>query len=310
MSTVPQPAPEAKCVSFAELFADGRDFKIPDYQRAYAWEEGEVKALLEDIDRLALMREEDDGVSHVMGMITCHRSSDNSKPYRVVDGQQRLTTLALIHAELSRRVNSKSFLYTKNGNVRIIPQALDENFFYATLRGKIGIYQTQGQRNYAAAAKTIRQWLKNNSRDPEALKGLLEHGLSLILFTLRDEADVARVFEAINNRGRKVTQLDLVKNHLIHLAHIKKWQGNVQGVWSKISTHLATLDINGDEADRVLNAVVTAQFHPNKRKARETDANIIAKSYQFLVRLTMVKERNLKSSLDLSEMPLIHTVLC
>jgi len=277
MSTVPQLAPEAKCVSFAELFADGRDFKIPDYQRAYAWEEGEVKALLEDIDRLALMRKEDAGVSHVMGMITCHRSSDNSKPYRVVDGQQRLTTLALIHAELSRHVNSKSFLYTKNGNVRIIPQALDENFFYDTLRGKIGIYQTQGQRNYAAAAKIIQQWLNNNSRDPEALKGLVEDGLSLILFTLRDEADVARVFEAINNRGRKVTQLDLVKNHLIHLAHIKKWQGNVQEVWSKISTHLATLDINAEEADRILNAVVTAQFHPNKRKARETDANIIAK---------------------------------
>jgi hypothetical protein len=270
-------APEAKCVTFAELFADGREFKIPDYQRAYAWEDGEVKDLLEDIDRLALMREDDDGVSHVMGMITCHRSSDNRKPYRVVDGQQRLTTLALIHAELSRRINSESFLFTKNGNVRLIPQALDENFFYATLRGKIGVFQTQGQRNYAAAARTIRQWIEDNSRAPEALKGLVEGGLSLILFTLRDEADVARVFEAINNRGRKVTQLDLVKNHIIHLVHIKRWQGNVQGVWSKISMHLAKLDINDDEADRVLRAVVTAQFYPGKRKAGETDANIIAR---------------------------------
>jgi uncharacterized protein with ParB-like and HNH nuclease domain len=250
-------APEAKCVTLAELFADGRDFKIPDYQRAYAWEDAEVKDLLEDIDRLALMREEDDGVSHVMGMITCHRSSDDRKPYRVVDGQQRLTTLAIMHAELSRRVKSESFLFKENGNVRLIPQALDENFFYSILRGNIGTYQTQGQRNYAAATKTIRQWIDGNSRDPEALKILVERGLSFILFTLRDEADVARVFEAINNRGRKVTQLDLVKNHLIHLVHIKKWQGNVQGVWSKISMHLAKLDINDDEADRVLRAVVT-----------------------------------------------------
>ena len=270
-------SPKAKCVTFAELFVDGRQFKIPDYQRAYAWEDAQVKDLLEDIDRLALMREEDDGVAHVMGMITCHRSSDNRKPYRVVDGQQRLTTLALIHAELSRRMNSESFLFTENGNVRLIPQSLDENFFYATLRGKVGVYQTQGQRNYTAAAKTIRQWIKNNNRAPESLKSIVEDGLSLILFTLRDEADVARVFEAINNRGRKVTQLDLVKNHLIHLAHIKKWQGNIQGVWSKISMHLAKLDINDDEADRVLRAVVTAQFYPGKRKAGETDANIIAK---------------------------------
>lgn len=270
-------APEAKCVSFAELFAEGRDFKIPDYQRAYAWEDGEVKDLLEDIDRLALMREEDEDVSHVMGMITCHRSSDIRKPYRVVDGQQRLTTLALIHAELSRRTNAESFIFTKNGNVRLIPQALDENFFYATLRGKSGVFQTQGQRNYAAAAKAIRNWVENNSRTPEALKSLVEDGLSLILFALRDEADVARVFEAINNRGRKVTQLDLVKNHLIHLVHIKKWQGNVQDVWSKIAKHLANLDINDDEADRVLRAVVTAQFSPGKRKSDENDASIIAK---------------------------------
>jgi uncharacterized protein with ParB-like and HNH nuclease domain len=107
-------APEAKCVTFAELFEDGRAFKIPDYQRAYAWEVAEVKDLLEDIDRLALMREDDDGVFHIMGMITCHRSSDEHKPYRVVDGQQRLTTLALIHSELSRRVNAKSFIFATN----------------------------------------------------------------------------------------------------------------------------------------------------------------------------------------------------
>lgn len=270
-------APEAKCITFAELFADGREFKIPDYQRAYAWEDAEVRDLLEDIDRLALMRDEDNDVSHVMGMITCHRSSDDRKPYRLVDGQQRLTTLVLIHVELSRLVGSKSFLFTKNGNVRLIPQSLDENFFYSTLRGKNGSYKTQGQRNYAAAARAIRRWVKGNQRNPEELKTIVEGALSFILFTLRDEADVARVFEAINNRGRKVTQLDLVKNHLIHLIHIKKWQANVQEVWSKISMHLAKLDITDDEADGVLRAVVTAQFYPGKRKAGETDANIISK---------------------------------
>jgi hypothetical protein len=68
-------APRADCLTFAELFDDDRMFKIPDYQRAYAWEASEVKDLLSDIDQLASMREHDASVVHVMGMITCQRSS-------------------------------------------------------------------------------------------------------------------------------------------------------------------------------------------------------------------------------------------
>ncbi|WP_412509683.1 DUF262 domain-containing protein [Roseovarius sp. SYSU LYC5161] len=268
--------PKAECITFAKFFDTGRAFKIPDYQRAYAWEAEEVEALLGDIDRLADMLEDDANLIHVMGMITCHRSKDESKPYRVVDGQQRLTTLALIHAELSRSAHTKSFLFAPNGNVRLMPQAVDENYFYNTLRGNNGPWKTQGQRNYAAASDTIKKWVNDNTRSPERLKNIVEDGLSLILFTLRDEADVARVFESINNRGRKVTQLDLVKNHLIHLVHTRKWRVNVQDVWSKIAANLAKLDINDEEADRVLRAVVTAQFNPNKRKSRETDAKIVA----------------------------------
>lgn len=277
MTPTSDTAPRADCLTFAELFDDDRMFRIPDYQRAYAWEASEVKDLLSDIDQLASMREHDASVVHVMGMITCQRSSRDVATHRVVDGQQRLTTLALLHTELSRQMGETSFIYAQNGSVRLTPQAIDENDFYKILRGMKGERKTRGQKNYATATKTITNWINENTRSPKELKSLVDDGLSLILFTLRNEADVARVFEAINNRGRGVTQLDLVKNHLIHLAHVRNWQGNVQQVWSTIATSLAKLDISDDDADRVLRAIVTAQFHPGKRKSGETDANIIAK---------------------------------
>lgn len=294
-------APYAKVLTFAELFDENRLFKIPNYQRAYAWEFSEVNDLLRDIDRLAIMREQDPAILHVMGMITCQFSSNKERPLRVVDGQQRLTTLALIHANLSRRVQKSSFLFTENDNVRLKPQAIDENYFYKVLRGKTGVGKTRGQRNYATAAKTIKQWIEKNKRTPEELRTLVEDGLSLILFTLRNEADVARVFEAINNRGRNVTQLDLVKNHLIHLVHVKDWQINVQEVWSKIATTLAILDIDDDEADRVLRAVVTAQFHPGKRNAGETDAKIIAKKLPVFGESSKNERENFETFLSFIE---------
>ena len=94
-------------ITLRQLFAN-RFFRIPDYQRGYAWGERQLDDLWQDL--LDLQQNEDGSFRrHYTGTIYVERMSDaaisecerwartnSSGFYYVVDGQQRLTTLWLL----------------------------------------------------------------------------------------------------------------------------------------------------------------------------------------------------------------------
>lgn len=70
---------------------ENKDFLIPSYQRGYRWDNKEVKELLEDINEFMLDKK-DNGFYCLQPIVV---KEDKSK-YRIIDGQQRLTTIFLI----------------------------------------------------------------------------------------------------------------------------------------------------------------------------------------------------------------------
>lgn len=68
-----------------------KDFLIPSYQRGYRWDKEQVMALLEDINDFMLDKNGDD--FYCLQPIVVKEDKDK---YRVIDGQQRLTTIFLI----------------------------------------------------------------------------------------------------------------------------------------------------------------------------------------------------------------------
>ncbi|CAH1058774.1 DUF262 domain-containing protein [Paenibacillus pseudetheri] len=80
----------------------GKLFRIPNYQRAYSWENRQRQDLFQDIVKSC-----NTGKHHFMATVVCLMRKDEVKTlgsqelkiYDIVDGQQRLTTLiALIKA--------------------------------------------------------------------------------------------------------------------------------------------------------------------------------------------------------------------
>ena len=86
--------------NFYDIFTS-RLFRIPDYQRGYAWTERQLSDFWDDAVNLP------DGRSHYTGMLSIQKVPEsvykhwdeefwlirkNTTPYYVVDGQQRLTT--------------------------------------------------------------------------------------------------------------------------------------------------------------------------------------------------------------------------
>ena len=86
-------------LSLDQLFHK-RVFRVPDYQRGYAWEAQQIREFLEDLEILA------QGRYYYTGTVVLHESGDEEprmdsagNSYSVadiVDGQQRITTIVLL----------------------------------------------------------------------------------------------------------------------------------------------------------------------------------------------------------------------
>ena len=80
---------ESKIWNLANILASGKNISIPIMQRKYVWPKELIKRLLDDIFEIDV----DDKKFHFIGSIV-YREKD--KDMRILDGQQRLTTMFLI----------------------------------------------------------------------------------------------------------------------------------------------------------------------------------------------------------------------
>lgn len=96
-------------VTIGRELSNNVQYKIPRYQRKYVWSEEQWRNLIEDII-LSMERQQDDSY-HFIGSFIFEKNSDN---WTVVDGQQRLTTITILIAVISKffAVNNQLNLYS------------------------------------------------------------------------------------------------------------------------------------------------------------------------------------------------------
>ena len=110
-----------------KIFSDDFVFTIPLYQRAYAWTTEESEDLFQDLMRAMDGGEEeiDDLAPYFLGSIVLIK--DDELDAKVVDGQQRLTTLTMLLAVLRSLIKSENadaltdFLCEKGNLIKGIP---------------------------------------------------------------------------------------------------------------------------------------------------------------------------------------------
>ena len=85
---------EAHERTIGQIFSDSYGFEIPPYQRPYAWEEDQTRELLEDLID-AMDNKDVSGGIYFLGSIVLIKSPNDSQS-KIVDGQQRLTTLTIL----------------------------------------------------------------------------------------------------------------------------------------------------------------------------------------------------------------------
>src|ERR1700722_9863956 len=104
--------------SIGDIFSDLYQFEIPPYQRPYAWEEEQARELLADLLDAMDNRNVSGGL-YFLGSIVLVKPPTEAHA-RVIDGQQRLTTLTILLSvlrdltiDVERRIERRSYVYQK-----------------------------------------------------------------------------------------------------------------------------------------------------------------------------------------------------
>lgn len=233
-------------LSLPTLFHE-RIFRVPDYQRGYAWEEEQVEELLEDLWLLNPPRR------HYAGtVVLCQlpddpvrMSSDGTRyvTHAIVDGQQRLTTIVLLLNELSRALAAypdcadlaqgirRNYVETRSlDNWPIYKLSLNKNvdhFFKASILPEIpeaAPPRVRSAKRLKDAKEQIADYFRrrNDESDAEHRESLTEWYVKLTqllhfnLYEVEKEAEVGIIFEVVNSRGKPLTELEKVKNYLLY----------------------------------------------------------------------------------------------
>lgn len=210
-----------------EIFED--QYVVPVYQRAYAWGDDEIGQLLQDIRdaRLKGALRPGHASDYYIGTLVVHRADAASAAFEVVDGQQRLTTLALLlshpavrahlphgnsaaeHLTFEGRPNSQKDLadvasYPKDVFAVNPPRTLrDEG-----LRGGVAVISTHLRSSGVPDGSEV-------TFEEDDFLFLLEH-VRIVRTELPQGTDLNHYFEIMNSRGEQLEKHEIVKARLLH----------------------------------------------------------------------------------------------
>lgn len=279
---------DASNVTLPNLFAN-KFFRIPSYQRGYAWGNTQLTDLWEDI--LDIKKVNGTYRPHFTGAITLQKKdvidltdsekkllSNGEEFFDVVDGQQRLTSLSILLFELLKKVKTgkndlvKTYLYQNSKGVKVYRFSYCDNgnnnnyllshiFEECALPSKENIY-TKNLLN----AKTFFS-KKISELHSSQIKELKEKILTALVFDTKyisDNLDVQAVFETMNNRGKPLTTLEKLKNRLLYLTSKLDPSSDITGLSKTINESWGiiyeTLGKNSDvllSEDEFLSAYLT-----------------------------------------------------
>ena len=202
-------------------YLDGKKYIIPEYQRGYKWDSNDINRLLDDINNFSI--NEDLNLFYCLQNITLiENEKENS--FNVVDGQQRLTTLAIILSFLKEydlikdklqynvREQTKSFLdkHIYKPSNSIVTIASWDNFLSESKQD----YDYQDIYYIFNAYKTVQKWFESNaSKKLEMKDKILNH--TKIIVNLPKNIGEQKLFENLNGKRVPLDGADLIRAIII-----------------------------------------------------------------------------------------------
>ena len=218
------------------VFNAGVSYVIPLYQRAFAWEEKQITALIEDIESF---NDSDAESSYYLGTLVVYKKKNEGEGgrilYEVIDGQQRLTALFLILSCLKKMPDMEDgkCLTLKNLRRCFVKKDKEKHQTFLTFECRERADDTL-EMNFAGRGDDE----ENKELDEALLKGqkIIDDkfkcaskektdwfikfvnklpSVKLYRIEVPENTDLNRYFEIMNTRGEQLEQADILKARLM-----------------------------------------------------------------------------------------------
>lgn len=236
----------------------GESYFIPSYQRGYRWTKSEVRALLSDINEFRQDSAQEEASFYCLQPLIIRPIEHGEKRcYEVIDGQQRLTTIALVvqyanEQWLGKKKHALPLLdyETREGSATFLRSLEFDD--YGMLNLEKLPYSPKDNIDYyhmAEAYKEINQWVTEQGssfNNNDFLSKFIHHTKVIWYEINEEEKDSIRVFER-NNIGKiPLRDAELIKAFLLNfladdeLRSKERKQVELARRWDEIENRLQT----------------------------------------------------------------------
>ncbi|MAO07487.1 MAG: hypothetical protein CL596_02110 [Alteromonas sp.] len=214
------------------LNSPNEQFRIPSYQRRYAWQYNQQVALFRDIDMLL------PGDGHLFGMLILHTEGHHGgiNVVDVVDGQQRLTSITILLKVLHDIFEESKDSFTtgqiaqllycgdpKDKIRKLILGELDEPDMQNLFDMRLDLIKNpRVKQAYTNYKKLIHEGIQDEEEGwLKSYYQRLTQTAKIIRLDVQQSQDAYKLFETINNRGLRLSATDILKNFILgHAAKI------------------------------------------------------------------------------------------
>lgn len=250
---------DVSSLKIAKVFSGGGEvhYVLPHFQREYAWDKVNWQTLLDDVLSIYEAYDPDNEPEHFMGALVVIRDGMRSgtiPAFKLVDGQQRLTTISLCLCALSEIViESNPPLYRK---IRKLLENPDEE---GIVRYKLVPTTKYGDRDayinvvsakpnfesdsripeaYDYLLRQLKSKINTSQLDPERLFLVFANCMHVVFIDLDQREKPYEIFESLNAKSKPLTQPDLVRNYIAMKLPESRQEDAFHLYWSTIENTL------------------------------------------------------------------------
>lgn len=254
---------ESKDFKIKNIFSRRR-YIIPDYQRNYSWTvDEEIRTFWDDF---LYFLNKDPKTNFFIGPMVFKGQDINSSEFEVVDGQQRLITFSILmsviialfkendRTDLSDGLKQYLIYKDERSNEQLVIETIDPHPFFQQK-----IFHAQDvkpskeseeliEESRAFFERVIRETMgsfSENSEKVDFLEKIRDYvfDIDTVIIVSDDETDAFTIFETINTRGKDLSSIDLLKNHIFKSYPTLVGVEEPKKTWKQI---VDNIKVNGD----------------------------------------------------------------
>jgi uncharacterized protein with ParB-like and HNH nuclease domain len=225
---------DSKPTSIAEFLSrNDATFKIPEFQRPYAWDTDNVNTFIEDLEYTVSKK-----TKHYFGSVV-YSDSDTENEFTIIDGQQRVTTVillitALFHILKDNNIKTKYLTANNTNKIKLRTVTTDNSILDAILNNKLDeLGATHRKHKLWNTYALFRDHLKTKANVIDYLDGLFRFEIVDVHLEQNDDSP-NKVFESINSTGRPLSAGDKIRNFSLMLDNEAARNKVYRDYWTRI----------------------------------------------------------------------------